>query len=231
MGGIRTLDDFQSCMIFHLLKRHPMANCSDAPLPFVASHHGKLNSPEVWNWTKHNTSAVCIWSISVLWKSWHPDLPLCPEKIDPTNLLHFQTAGKSVIIWHLYIPSETGCHRPANGCPRTKTHLRQGLTKFTIINFVFDNRMTLVSTVGFEPTPSTTYGQVLPHYTMQISLTVSTNVDQPFCNVACLTSCKKAIHSRIELLPPTQLLGVHVLNPDSITPVYLFSVFTTSSQI
>ena len=62
-----------------------------------------------------------------------------------------------------------------------------------------------LSTVGFEPTPSTKYGQVLPHYTMQISLTVSTNVDQPFCNVACLTSCKKAIHRRLELRPLDQL--------------------------
>lgn len=123
-------------------------------------------------------------------KDWHPDLPLCPEIIDPTNLLHFQTAGSRNRMT-LYISSETGCHKPANGCPRTKTHLRQGLTKFTIINFAFGDRMTLVSTVGFEPTPSTTYGQVLPCYTMQISLTVSTNVDQTFCNVACLTSCKK----------------------------------------
>ena len=64
MGGIRTLDDFQSCMIFHLLKRHPMANCSDAPLPFVASHHGKLNSPEVWIWTKQQ-HVCCMYLKSI----------------------------------------------------------------------------------------------------------------------------------------------------------------------
>lgn len=117
---------------------------------------------------------------------------------------------------------KTGCHLHANSCPRTKIHIRYGLTKFTIINFAFANNILCESVLGFEPKPFHSWNMLpYPHHT-DYPLTVSVNVDQTFCDVACFTSCKTAIHSRIELLPTSQLLVVQRLYPDSITPVYLF---------